>query len=552
MAIQQAPSEILEQIFLLLNDAKECMSVCKAWHLTASRIFYSEVTLTRHNASEFIRHNGQSGQWVRYLNFHKKMDSISVAAFEELVYQVPNVKVLDLTGIGKSVLPPLLEVLVTKAGFQCMDEIKVNSNLSGKGREQHFLACYQSRKTIRRLNLNNFRSCYTINDLSGNCLEFLPQFQQLTQLSIHNDLLHGDRYMLISTVLDTCPKLIQFGLFTKRHFPDGSKPGLLQMMENDVTVTKLKALKNMEFELHDFHEGYIKYIVLYTQLQRLKVHMMDTDVHDWLTDKENVIIPFAQYLSGVEQVELVADIVTGKRQRNNSLGHDKMTRHWQFINTVMAERKLHCHVYLSMKGGYSDDQRFKLNVDKKKMILEYQLTPEYPTNNLIRLFNTEDDSFMIDSMEVGDASRYRLEDCIQLVYYVRKKCPDIKFLLVNRSSTRYVLEAIEYPYDLQFDRVHMGVGEGRKYTAKTTKEKINHVSLKEAILSTVTMQVLCPSHVKVLKLINCILPSILDLTFIQHLHYLEIQCDETDLKTVLSNPIDLISIRASSPIVVQT
>lgn len=536
MGIQQAPTEILEQIFSFLSDTRECISVCKAWHLTASRIFYSQVTLTRHNAIGFIRHSGQSGQWVRYLKFQERMEKISTQVFQKLLYQVPNVKILDLTGLSKSVCSLLLGE-INQSCFTRMDEIKVNLNLSGQDREQHFLACYNNRKTIRYLNLNNFRSCYTINDLSGNCLAFLPQFQQLTQLCIHNDLLHGDRYLLIPKVLEACPKLIQFGLFTKRHFPDGSKAALLSMTD----VTQRKVLKEMEFELHDFHEGYIKYLVLYTQLKKLKVHMMDTDLYDWLMEKEeDVIISFADYLSRVEQVELVAEIVPGKRQRN--IVHDKMTRHWQFMNKLMKTRNLKCHVHLTMKG-YDDDQRFKLEVNKEKMILEYQVRPEHATNNLIGLFKTNENSYNIHSMQVGDASRYRIEDCIQLVYYVRKKCPNIQFLLLNRSTTCYRMEAIEYPYDLQFDQC----GEKRR---NTTKEKINHVSLKEAILSTVTMQVLCSVQLKVLKLTNCILPAILDLCFIQHLHYLEIVCEETELTTVISHPIDLISIRSSSPIVV--
>lgn len=544
-----APSEILEQIFLLLPDTKECISVCKAWHMTASRIFYSKVTLTRNNASQFIAHNHHSGRWVRTLNFAK--DTLCVGEFEELVYQVPNVKMMDLSGLEKTILPQLLQVLAECQELKSIHEIKVNDNLSGKGREQHFLACYKQQKTITHLNLNNFRSRYTMDDISGNCLDFLPQFQQLTQLSIQNDLLHGDRYMSIHTILEACPKLTGFGLFTKRHFPDGSKPALLAMMENDVTVIRKRKLKQMEFELHDFHEGYMKYLIIYTQLQKLKIHMIDTDVHDWLIDKENMIIPFAHYLSRVDNVEIVAETVTSKRQQRFHLNDEIMTRHWRFVNTVIGERMLHCHVYLSMEGGYNDDQKFKLSVASKKIVLEYELKPEYPSNNLIKLFNTDDDRFMIDSMEVGDATRYRIEDCIELIQCVMKKCPSIKFILLNRSSLCYRLEAIE-SVDIYFDRDKLHSGEGRNYSAKSTKETINHVSLKDAILSTALMQVLCSGDIKVLKLIDCTFPAILDLTHIKHLHYLHISSADTETKTVVCNPIGKISICASSPIVVQT
>lgn len=561
MAIDNAPSEILEQIFLLLPNTRECMSVCKSWHIPASRIFYSNVKLTRNNASKFISHNQNCGSWVRYLNFD--MDTLSAQEFKELVYQVTNVKVIDISVFGRLVLP-FLDILLNHHNLQCIQEIKVFQNLSAKARELHFLACFNYRETITHLNLNNFRSCYTMNDISGNCLDFLPQFKQLTWLSIHNDLLNGDRYMMINSILDACPKLIQFQLSTKRHFPDGSKPALLTMMENDVTIKK-KRIKHMKFHLHDFHEGYIKYLIFYTQLHTLKLHMIDTDIHDWLVDKENVIIPFAKYLSLVNNLEIIADTIISKRQQRTHLQQraylqqgtnlqDRMTRHWNFLNTIIGDRKLNCHVYLSMNGGYNDYQMFKLNMFNQRIILEYELKPEYPTNNLISLFTTtNDDVFMINSIEIGDATRYRIEDCLQLLQYVFKKCPNIKFIILNRSTLCYRLEAIGYPYNIHFDSIKLNCGEGRNYTIKSTRETLNHVSLKDAILSTELMQVLCSPDIKVLKLIECTIPPVLDLTTIKHLHYLEItSCVDNESTRVLCNKIDLVSIHASSCIVVQT
>ncbi|KAI8091949.1 hypothetical protein BDF21DRAFT_449302 [Thamnidium elegans] len=177
---------------------------------------------------------------------------------------------------------PFLEILYKTDKLRCIEEIKVDDNLSMQSREIHVLTAYKYRDTMTYLHLNYFR--YTTD---GNYLVFLPQFKHLTFLSISNDLLNGDRYMLIPSALGVCPKLVGFGLQTKRHFPDASKAGLLKMMEQyDGTNDRNLKLKRLYFELHDFHEAYMKYVIYYTRLDLFCLNMIDANIYEWLSDKE--------------------------------------------------------------------------------------------------------------------------------------------------------------------------------------------------------------------------------------------------------------------------
>ncbi|GAA5814416.1 hypothetical protein MFLAVUS_007912 [Mucor flavus] len=521
MPFQDVPSEVLDKIFLLLPNSvvRECIFVCKSWSITATRIFYSTISLTRTNTHKFISRQHASF-WIRQLSFDidfPQLFKFTPQQFKTLLDHIPSIKILDLTGLSRSV-QPFLEILYKTDKLRCIEEIKVDDNLSMQSREIHVLTAYKYRDTMTHLHLNYLR--YTTD---GNYLAFLPQFKHLTFLSISNDLLNGDRYMLISSVLDVCPKLVGFGLQTKRHFPDASKAGLLKMMEQDDGGTKDRnlKLKRLYFELHDFHEAYMKYVIYYTRLDLLCLNMIDTDIYEWLSDKESMIHLFAKHLSTIKNLTITAQPNTNKRQRTSI--QDRMERNWMFLDMIIGSKKLDCHVNLSMKG-YDDLQKFNMNIiNHQKIILEYQLKPEYPINNLTCLFSYGNGASIINSIEIGDAVRYTLSDCHQVIECAINKCPQLGFMIIRRAELCYRFEAVPYPYNIQFDKRIIEPGEGRNYSV-ATGVKLNHVLIQCATISKELIQVLCRclGKIKVLKLKKCVLVDKLDIRGIEHLDYLEL------------------------------
>lgn len=534
MTFQDVPSEVLDKIFLLLPNSavRECIFVCKSWNITATRIFYTTVTLTRKNVRKFISTDQPVNYWVRQLKFdidYPQLFKFTTEQFKVLINQVPKLRILDLAGLSnKSVVEPLLEVLYEDDTLDCIEEIKVDHELSSQARELYFRTVYKYKDTMTCLHLNYLR--YTIH---GGYLLFLPEFKQLTFLSISNDLLNGDRYMLISSVLDLCPKLIRFGLQTKRHFPDASKVGLLKRMKEDNLnkqqhVYNVK-LKELEFELHDFHEGYMQYVIYYTRLNRFYLNMLETDIYEWLVDKEDQMSSFASYLSTIDNVTIQAQSqATKSRQRMST--EERIERNWVFLNKVIGKRKLDCHLYLSMKG-YDDSQKFKMKINNNQTIeLEYQVKPEYPTNNLISLFQFgrhHNGASIINSIEIGDAIRYTLNDILQVLQCAIHKCPQLKLMVIHRAKLCYRLQSIPFPYNIQFDQQLIPAGQAKSSSNSSSHSiGLNHVTIQGATISSELIHILtdCLPNLKVLKLKECepIDWLGLDLEGIQELKYLEI------------------------------
>ncbi|KAI9333734.1 hypothetical protein BD770DRAFT_402702 [Pilaira anomala] len=532
MTFQDVPSEVLDKIFLLLPNSavRECIFVCKSWNITATRIFYTTVTLTRKNIRKFISTAQPVNYWVRQLKFdidYPQLFKFTTDQFKVLINQVPKLRLLDLAGLSnKSVIEPLLEILYEDDTLDCIEEIKVDHELSSQARELYFRTVYKYKDTMSCLHLNYLR--YTIH---GGYLSFLPEFKQLTFLSISNDLLNGDRYMLISSVLDLCPKLIRFKLQTKRHFPDASKVGLLKRMKEDNNSSKKNQhvynmkLKELEFELHDFHEGYMEYVIYYTSLDRFYLNMLETDIYEWLVDKEDQMNSFASYLSTINNVTIKAQSqATKSRQRMST--QDRMERNWMFLNTVIGKRKLDCHLYLSMKG-YDDSQKFEMKIINNQTIeLEYQVKPEYPTNNLISLFQFghNNGARIINSIEIGDAIRYTLNDILQVLQCAINKCPQLKLVVIHRAKLCYRLQSIPYPYNIQFDQHLIPVGQAKSSNSSGGSIGLNHVMIQNATISRELIHILtdCLPNLKVLKLKECEPIDWLDLEGIQELKYLEI------------------------------
>lgn len=373
-----------------------------------------------------------------------------------------------------------------------------------------------------------------------------------------------------------------------RLFWDASLPKLLSLLTQDALEAKQLQLpskrknvnlKHLHFHLQALDGAYMKYILLYTHLYTFSLHMASCNFFDWLVKEQDIVHQFARYLHSVKSLEIVAiSPVNSRIQRKglmreqirlqelqkqqqgsdcNTVKEDRIQKHWEFLATVVDSSSVHCHLFLcSETDEYGlQFQDFRMKVDYNFLELNYGLSPEYPHNNL-NLFLMQP-SIVINSLEVGDVSRYSLEDCLEAMQTALTNCPDLELLLLNRAELCYRLEFIPYPYNIDFDHFKLEHGESLKYFKRykryrSKKQKsLNHIFINNADLTPTLTQVLCTHlpQTKILKLKNSVIQqgenntAIINLRNMRHLHYLEVEIVHQIVEP--PNPASIVTIELS-------
>ena len=551
MAFQSIPSEILDQVFIKLPQytTEQCMLVCKSWYPSAIRAHYSHVTLTKENIDSFMNtlseHHRQGSRltvWIRHLRFDFQLSTtLSQKEFSSLIQRLTNLKTINMESLSTNTTAFLDILYRTGDRLHCIEDVKLGMDISKEGKELYFKTMYAHRDTVTHLHLSYLKASYTMNGISGNYAAFLPHFRNLNHLSVFNDLLTGDRYMIIYNVLDLCPTLSSFELRTIRHFPDASQPKLMKLMERDLSSKislhhKNSNLKSVCFHIRELDKAYMKYLIHYTRLDIFKLTMIDVRFFDWISTKQVMIKQFATYLSTVKDVDITAYSPTRvQSSRTRLFDNEQLKMHWDFLQRIIGNRKLYCKVYISISAydQHDNGRNFRMEiVNNTRIILRYVLRPEFPHNNLTSLLTQHHEQCgpnIMDLIYISDAARYSLEDCIGALQYALSNCSRLKSFTLNRSRLFYKIQSVPYPYDCHFDKKWSNV-ESQESMKIDEKDRLNHVLLKDAFLSNflvVTLQHYLP-YIKVIKLVECTLPTqtngsmILNLKRVKHLHYLEL------------------------------
>ncbi|CAO3606693.1 unnamed protein product [Mucor hiemalis] len=554
MSLQTAPPEVLNQVFMMLpkTTIEQCLFVCRSCYFAAIEIYYSNITLTANNIEKFIsthltyyQHSSGTPAWVRHLRFDFKEYPVlpSQLDFTTLITDFKNLKSIDLQSLSEnSVIRCLENMRLTAGNLKYLEEIRVNENMSTEGRETHFKTVYAYRNTISCLYMNYFHTFYNMEEeKAGNYMNFLPQFKNLTHLFLSNDSMTGDHCMTMYLVLDMCPKLIDFKLQSPRYFADGSRPKMLFLMNQDILEAKKLQVS-------------VKKRNINLKCMRFSIRVLE----DFHMREKDIVILFAKYLSSVKTVEIAAFSPGGSRLSRRGLmrerhrlqqlqgqqqggeiitsGEDMIQNHWDFVKNVVGTRKFHCHMCLYIGEEYLDFQDFRMKIDNDGFLeLAYGLAPESPHNNLT-LFLTQS-PLDINSVEIRDAQYYPLKDCLEAIEIALTECPNLTYFYMNRGGSHYRLEAIPYPYNIEFDNPKVISGESIKYLKEyqryhsTKQKKLNHISINNAELTPTLIQLLCTylPQTKVLILRNCDIQesenntTVINLKSIRHLHYLELE-----------------------------
>lgn len=271
MSIQFIPSEILIQIFQLLhrNDVYSSLFVCKRWYLTAVKLYYQLIVFNE----EHIKYD----QYFKFGHLAEKLKSTHLQYTKLLERQefllilsyVPNLKTLDLTCNNKyaAYMDMLCYDTNTSIYLQHIEEI--SGYCDGLlNRDLHFLACYNFRKTIKRLDV--FAGDYSINDRNNSTLYYLPHFTGLTYLNICNLM---ERDLTLFDVLLCCENLSELVYTSSYPVPLRAK--------DQVGTTNNKYLKRLTLDLSLDATPYLDYVCSLHHLDSLTLNIIPENVYDW-------------------------------------------------------------------------------------------------------------------------------------------------------------------------------------------------------------------------------------------------------------------------------
>lgn len=269
MSFQTIPNEILIRVFSLLDrdDIYSLIYVCKQCYVAAVVLYFQKIRIKeKHIKTDSLFLNGNLTQELTIYkgqiknNFLDKESDES--SFLQLLSSLPNLQKLDIQSriLSSRYLSILRELKNTDIYPQRIEEISFSSN-SSEERTSHFLACYNFRKSIRRLE-TYVSSDDLILTTTKSLNYFLPKFTCLTQLTY---ICSKENDVTLFDILLCCKNIVNLK-YTSRY------PILLRA-NSQIGTTDNKHLKRLTISSPINTSAYINYVQIVQPLDYLNLNI---------------------------------------------------------------------------------------------------------------------------------------------------------------------------------------------------------------------------------------------------------------------------------------
>lgn len=360
MLAQTAPYEVLVQIFLHLRNRTnllECTIVCQSWSTPAIEALHQKVLLNdmdidfvrkKYLVKQFV-HTAteetdevpapfeQHGKFVKQLSINDTgMVSFGSQDFITLMSYLPHLKIINLKGSDQSKFYLFsLQYLDSNTTLTQLEKISSKHNPDQRRlleyEEAVFMACLNFSSSLKQVNFHYREIDYMSDrdDSMGDMLHFLPQFINLTHLTLENsakaDLTSFDLLKMFPNLIKLKYKSIQFVV---PHKVNEVVQNLLQVPQEAAASTTLSAyygtnLQKLHLTLPIITKAYIKYIIhCLPKLKSLKLFTVGTDLYDWMDYiGQDLLQQFYQRLKQINNVEISCNTdieePTPQQQRNH-------------------------------------------------------------------------------------------------------------------------------------------------------------------------------------------------------------------------------------------
>lgn len=580
MTLPMLPNEIWQKIFQSLqrHEIYVCVFVCKNWQAPAIQVYYEEI-LIKESRMKYVQSKLQQllqqeptkqqfshGQWTKKLiitvdsetygffnegsnsnsknqeEYEKEENKLKADHFLLLLSLLPNLKTINLSfSAYHNYYMAILRDAASPDILQRIEEI-TNLTYHKPYQELHFSACYNFRQTITRLVV--FPNDYLINGVQHNFLHYLPQFSQLTHLSIYND---REKDLTIFDILQTCPNLISLKYTSYFPVPDRAKFLFEGMTANLLSPTATatttaaetgsllyncnKRLQVLDLNVPALTEPYVLYITHYTplNLNNVTIHIQGADFHNWIHNP--LVLQLAHRLSTVKNLQIHASPEISP----HTLLETRMNRFYKFIIALEGQRNLYCEATFSKSR--SSETMIEIQ-DNSYMTFTCGIVD----NGQISLVGVDIES--IKGPEIIHSLKFMIfqrDKSIpeKILKYAHKSCPRLRLLNIDCIYPYYNLKVWAPACEEDDGELHDEEGKRRKYGDKRkwfllsppkANTRLTHLCLEDLTLSQDLLDELS-GYLPAIEMIKCFGPlgctkddanvlcngSSLNLTVFQHL-----------------------------------
>jgi hypothetical protein len=427
MKFNNLPNEIYYRIIEYLDsqqDIYELMTVCKASHLPAKKLYYAQVRLYSNYRSflTFLK-NVQGGITPRYIKMLHISDSprhyqefYTVGEFIYIIQSLKGLKTLELEGTQTDWY---LHVMLTYIQIEDLTQIK--RIIISKG---------QDAETKKRYLKLLYKLCETITHLSvyppllEHDLQYFSKFKSLTHLEIN---FCFPRDMDFIAILCLHPKLQSLILAQSYVTPPLSPSKKLIVHHN---------LKYLDLTLREFPRHYLTYITscIPPTIDHFGLEVMN-DKKNWILSgfAETMLVDqFLAHLSKIKDMKLA--LARKIQQRTHPGCVDMMAKTWHFANSIRGRREkmiTKAHFMLLSPEEYHpicynfrvrENKYFYINL---QLYLDNESWGDIPTNNM-------ESSAMINCIVI---TPWCDTDVLRFIRYIVKRCTRLsRIYVLNESS----------------------------------------------------------------------------------------------------------------------
>ncbi|KAI8098195.1 uncharacterized protein B0P05DRAFT_520855 [Gilbertella persicaria] len=437
------PTEVYLRIFYFVprTTLLSCLYVCKLWHLHATKALYREITLTGPSQKDFLSFLKETklGPCIEKLTlYHGRNEprkyEWTEQELKDIMLRLPCLRTLIFSTNDRQVWYLLNLLKMDKQQLKYLSRVDIS-------RDHHhdpiIMGLYVSvnqwlSDTITHLTLDHLQLEDYFGSSTYRIACFLSEFHQLSHLKIVNDFLSGTSRLDMIRVLCACPKLEHFYLSSQYH-----------LIETDeMEWTPLPCLKELTLILPDLPDSYVDYMVHTIPFKKLKkcaITLTDTKFLRWIYQHTDAFIDrFTDRFSQCKHFDLLMKN-TGLPNREESIqlpsNNQAMTKVWQFIDKLRANRQFVTHVSASFQDSLRTSRFFEPTIcirDHRTLSLNWLYLPY--SNSLSSYFNRH--SIALHTLHILCLG---LCDSMALLTHVLEHCPTLNMVWIEHTHNSSIL-----------------------------------------------------------------------------------------------------------------
>jgi hypothetical protein len=434
MKFNNLPNEIYSHIFEYFEckDARELMLVCKACHLPARRLYYTEVILYN-NYQQFLaflknEHDGIIPRSIKSLRMNKGWSGEYNK--EEFIFVIQSLKGLETLNLNCNLEEQYFEIMIND--MQTEDLKHIRSIIVPEAYPDSLLnklyveLIYKLRGTITRFRVFSVFPYSWRPNQSYPGLRYLSELKSLAHLSYHASALED---MDFFTILRACPNLRSLYLYEIEATALVPPSKDLGIFHNN--------LKNLKMQLCRFPQHYMAYIIncIDPTIDLLELIISkEVDMYSIFFGFEMTLIDqFLAHLSKMKEMKLILSRYMLEETYPKCV--NIMARTWHIVKCVRGNHRrekmiTRASVFLALDPDSLQCHRFIVRKNKHFSF--------HVAFNLLNNMNLEDvpkhdieDVTMINSLTIRDERMPSSNICLlQFIQYMVKRCTRINHIIV--------------------------------------------------------------------------------------------------------------------------